>query len=43
MKGGKKEMFKIFMEVMSIDAKNKGGYSEAHEIKQGKWYDTNKD
>ena len=33
MKGGNKEMFKIFKKALSIDAKNKRGYSEAHEIK----------
>ena len=42
MKGGKKEMFKIFKEALSIDAKNKGGDIEAHEIKYGEWYDKNK-
>ena len=33
MKGGKKEMFTIFKEVLSIDAKKKGHDVEAHEIK----------
>ena len=33
MKGGNKEMFKIFKKDLSIDSKNKGGYAEAHEIK----------
>ena len=42
MKGGKKEMFKIFKKALSIDSKNKGGYSEAHYIKYGKWHDTNR-
>ena len=37
MKGGEKEMFKIFKEDLSIDAKKKGGYEKAHEIKYGKW------
>ena len=32
MKGGNKEMFKIFKKALSIDAKKKGGYAEAHEI-----------
>ena len=41
MKGGNKEMFKIFKKTLSIDAKNKGGYVEAHEMKKVKWYDTN--
>ena len=39
---GKNEMFTIFKKALSIDAKNKEGYAEAHEIKYGKWYDTNK-
>ena len=34
-------MFKIFKEAMSIGAKNKGGDTEAHEIKSGEWYGTN--
>ena len=42
MKGGNKEMFKIFKKAMSIDAKKKGGYDEAHEINQDKCHDTNK-
>ena len=42
MKGGNKEMFKIFKKALSIDAKNNGGYIEAHDIKYGKWNDTNK-
>ena len=33
MKGGKNEMFTIIKEVLSIDANNKGGYSESYEIK----------
>ena len=33
-------MFKIFKEALSIDAKNKGGGAEAHEIKYGKWENT---
>ena len=33
MKGGKNEMFTIFKEFMGIDANNKGGDSEEHEIK----------
>ena len=41
MKGGKKEMFKIFKEVLNIEAKNKGGDVEAHDINYGKWHDTN--
>ena len=41
MKGGKNEMFTIFKKALSIDAKNKGGDTEAHEIKYGEWYDTN--
>ena len=32
MKGGKNEMFTIFKNDMSIDAKKKGGDAEAHEI-----------
>ena len=40
MKGGRKEMFKIFKEALRIDAKNKGGVVEAHGIKYGKWKDT---
>ena len=35
-------MFKIFKEALSIDAKNKGGDEKAHEIKYGKWKDTNR-
>ena len=27
--------------VLSVDAKNKGGYAESHAIKYGKWHDTN--
>ena len=42
MKGGNKEMFKIFNEDLRIDAKNKGGDAESHEIKYGEWYKTNK-
>ena len=42
MKGEKKEMFKIFKKALSIDAKNKGGYGKAHEIKYGKWKNTNR-
>ena len=30
MKGGKNEMFTIFKKALSIDAKKKGGYAEAH-------------
>ena len=40
MKGGRKEMFEIFKESLSFDSKNKGG--EAHKIKYGEWYDTNR-
>ena len=40
--GGQKEMFKFFKEVLSIDAKNKGGDAEAHDIMYGKWHDTNR-
>ena len=32
MKGGKNEMFTILKKPLGIDAKNKGGYFEAHEI-----------
>ena len=39
MKGGKKDMFKIFKEALSIDAKNKGGDAEAHAINYAEWYD----
>ena len=42
MKGGKKEMLKIFKESLSIDAKNKEGDAKAHDIKYGKWHDTNR-
>ena len=42
MKRGKKEMFKIFKKALSIDAKNKGGYVKAHDIKYDKWKDTNR-
>ena len=42
MKGGNKEMLKIFKEDLSIDAKNKGGDVKAHDIKNGKWHDTNR-
>ena len=42
MKGGRKEMFKIFKEALRIDAKNKGGDAKAHEIKYGKCKDTNR-
>ena len=42
MKGGKKEMLKIFKEALRIDAKNTGGYVKAQEIKYGKWKDTKK-
>ena len=42
MKGERKEMFKIFKKALSIDAKNKRGDVEAHDIKYGEWYDTNK-
>ena len=42
MKVGKNEMFTIFKEVLSIDAKNKGGDAKMHEIKYGEWYDSNK-
>ena len=42
MKGGRKEMFKIFKEALSIDAKKKEGDAEAQEIKYGKWNDTNR-
>ena len=41
MKGGKKEMFKIFKEDLRIDAKIMRGDVKAHEIKYGKWKDTN--
>ena len=40
MMDGQNEMFTIFKKDLSIDAKNKEGYAEAHEIKYGKWYDT---
>ena len=36
-KGGRKEMFKIFKEDLSIYAKNRGGDEKQHEIKYGKW------
>ena len=42
MKGGKNEMFTVFKKALSIEAKKKGVYDEEHEIKYGKWYDTNK-
>ena len=42
MKGRKKEMFKIFKEVLSIDAKNKEGDADEHDIKNGKSHDTNR-
>ena len=42
MKGGTNEMFKIFKEDLSIDAKNKGGDARAHEIKYGKWKATDR-
>ena len=42
MKRGKKEMFKIFKEALSIDSKNKGGDEKAHDIKYGKQKDTNR-
>ena len=42
MKGGRKEMFKIFKEDSSIDGKIKGRDEKAHEIKYGKWKDTNR-
>ena len=42
MKGGRKEMFKIFKEAMMIDAKNKEGDKKSHEIKYGKWKKTNR-
>ena len=41
MKRGRKAMFKIFKEAMSIDAKNKGGDAKEPEIKYGKWKYTN--
>ena len=41
MKGGNNGMFTIFKEVLSIDAKKKGGDSEEHDIKYGNWHDTN--
>ena len=39
MKGGRKDIFK---EALSIDAKSKGGDETAHDIKYGKWHDTNR-
>ena len=42
MKGGRKEMFKIFKEALRIDSNNKGGDEEVHEIKYGKWKDSNR-
>ena len=42
MKGGRKEMFKIFKEVLRINSKNEGGFAEVHGIKYGKWKDTNR-
>ena len=41
MKGGRKEMFEIFKEALRIDAKNRGGDVKVHEIKYGKWQETN--
>ena len=40
MKGGRKEMFKIFKETLSIESKNIGD-EKVHEIKYGKWKYTN--
>ena len=42
MKGGKKEMFQILKEALSIDATKKRGYEKSHEMKYGKWKDTNR-
>ena len=42
MKRGKKEMFKIFKEALSIDSNNRVGYAEVHDIKYGKCNDTNR-
>ena len=39
MKGGRKDMLKIFKEASRIDANNKGGDAKSHEIKYGKWYE----
>ena len=33
-------MFKIFNEALRMSAKNKGGATEAHGIKYGKWQNT---
>ena len=41
MKGGRKDMFKIFKEAPRIDDKNKEGDEKEHEIKYGKWKGTN--
>ena len=38
----KGEMFKIFKEAMSIDAKNKVGDAKEQEINYGKWKDINR-
>ena len=35
-------MFKIFKGALMIDAKNKGGDEKSHDIKYGKWKDTNR-
>ena len=42
MKGGRKEMFKIFKEAPSIDAKNTRGDVKAQLIKYGKCKDTDR-
>ena len=38
----RKEMFKIFKEDLRNDAKNIGGDVKSHEIKYGKWKETNR-
>ena len=35
-------MFKMFKEALRMSAKNKGEVAEAHGIKYGEWYDTNR-
>ena len=42
MKRGRKDMFKIFKEALSIGANNKERDAEVHDIKYGEWYDKNK-
>ena len=39
--GGNNEMFTIFKEVLSIDAKKKGGDEKSHDINYCEWYETN--